>query len=152
MFLCRCCCCCLSPRSFSSPHFVHFLLLFLPITPSLPHECMLSFSFLRPSSIPPSSSPGCHSALLPVGLPGHPAEGVGLHRLLHLHITPAGDTPALTAAPLRYTHTHTHLLPPPGSAADCFYFENQETYPVLLFKSDFCFLFRFKVFTTATTS
>ncbi|XP_028437773.1 E3 ubiquitin-protein ligase TRIM63 isoform X2 [Perca flavescens] len=45
---------------------------------------------------------GCHSALLPVGLPGHPAEGLGLHRLLHLHITPAGDTSTLTAAQLSW--------------------------------------------------
>ncbi|KAE8292654.1 Tripartite motif-containing protein 55 Muscle-specific RING finger protein 2 [Larimichthys crocea] len=41
----------------------------------------------------PEFEAGCHSALLPVGLPGHPAEGLGLHRLLHLHITPTGDTP-----------------------------------------------------------
>lgn len=53
--------------------------------------------------------PGCHSALLPVGLPGHPAEGLGLHRLLHLHITPTGDThhPHCCTA-----QVYTHLLAP----------------------------------------
>lgn len=89
------------PLSYLS--FTHSLL-FLPspIPPSL---------FLRQSvSFPPLGpflhlSPGCHSALLPVGLPGHPAEGLGLHRLLHLHITPAGNTSILTAAQLRYTRT-----------------------------------------------
>lgn len=103
----------------SSPHFDHFSrpfsLLHHPF-PSFPHPhvspCLPPvlyasvISFIHLSLCPSLHlSPGCHSALLPVGLPGHPAEGLGLHRLLHLHITPAGDTPILTAAQLRYTHT-----------------------------------------------
>lgn len=47
--------------------------------------------------------PGRHCARLLVGLPGHPTEGVGLHQLLHLYVTPAGDTCILTAAQFRYT-------------------------------------------------
>ncbi|KAA8582350.1 hypothetical protein FQN60_009090 [Etheostoma spectabile] len=54
----------------------------------------------------------CHSALLPVGLPGHPAEGLGLHRLLHLHITPAGDTSTLTAAQFSWRLRQRVLLGP----------------------------------------
>lgn len=34
--------------------------------------------------------PGCYAALLPVGVPAHRAEGLGLHWLLHLQITAAG--------------------------------------------------------------
>lgn len=56
----------------------------------------LSFFLSRTLALSLSSflhlSPGYHSHLLPVGLPGHPTEGVGLHRLLHLHIAPAEDT------------------------------------------------------------
>ncbi|KAM4562886.1 tripartite motif containing 101 isoform 2-T2 [Odontesthes bonariensis] len=40
---------------------------------------------------------GCHAALLPAGLPAHPAEGLGLHRLFSLHITPEGHTCILGA-------------------------------------------------------
>lgn len=102
---------------------------FFLITPSLP-SFSLSPLFLFPSCIyrllhPSLSfpflrlSPGCHSARLLVGLPGHPTEGVGLHQLLHLYVTPAGDKSILTAAQLRYTH----LLASPGSMVKGFYSE-----------------------------
>lgn len=70
-----------------------------------PPSCFYRLLLLHPPVSFPCLrlSPGCHSARLPVGLPGHPTEGVGVHQLLHLYVTPAGDTSILTAAQLRYT-------------------------------------------------
>lgn len=66
-----------------------------------PH--LTSILFLIPP--PPSSPPtGCHTVLLPARPPGHPAEGVGLRRLLYLHINATRSRTNITAAQLRYAH------------------------------------------------
>lgn len=104
----------ISSPFFDTLSFPSFSLPSLPDFPDFLHP-PLSFPCLH-------LTPGCHSAHLLFGLPGHPTEGVGLHRLLHLYITPAGDTSTLTAARLRYTH----LLASPGSWLQSFYFENKQ--------------------------
>ncbi|KAI3357853.1 hypothetical protein L3Q82_016245, partial [Scortum barcoo] len=101
-----------SPQIISSPSFSRPFS-FTSLSHLSPPECICRLLPPPPSRPSLRLSPGCHSVLLPVGLPGHPAEGLGLHRLLHLHIT----TSRRHAHPHCCTaQVHTHLLAPPGSA------------------------------------